>query len=161
MGPPWALAVLLAVDLAPRRHGWERLPREEELPRAYTWIRNEPSVKALVELPLFGDSRENLYLYNSTVHWKPIANGYSGYFAETYTDLTNHIPYVPHRDGLDMLRGMGITHIVVHADIPRQVKMRDRWEERLGTGPEREVEKVYAEPGISIYRILPEAVEKK
>jgi hypothetical protein len=149
------LAALLAVELAPRRRDWERLPREEELPRAYTWVRDEPSVKALVELPLFADSRENTYLYNSTVHWKPIANGYSGYLAASYTELAEHIPYVPHRDGLDLLRRMGITHIVVHADIPRQVKMRDRWEERLGTGPEREVERVYAEPGISIYRVLP------
>jgi hypothetical protein len=149
------LAAGLAVELAPRRLDWQPLPREEELPRAYTWIRNEPSVKALIELPLFADSRENRYLYNSTVHWKPIANGYSGYLAESYVELADHIPYVPHRDGLALLRGMGITHIVVHADIPRQVKMLNRWDERLGSGPEREVERVYAEPGIAIYRILP------
>ena len=53
-----------------------------------------------------------------------------------------------------LLRRMGITHIVVHAETPRQVRMLARWEERLGTGPEREVERVYAEPGISIYRVL-------
>jgi hypothetical protein len=117
-------------------------------------------VKALVELPMWGDSRENAYLYASTLHWKPIANGYSGYMADSYTELASHIPFVPHADGFALLRKMGITHIVVHAETPRQVKMLTRWEERLGTGPEREMERVYAEEdeGISIYRVLP-AVE--
>jgi hypothetical protein len=159
---PWArgavalgLTALLAVELAPRRLDWQSVPREEELPHAYTWLRDEPGVKALIELPLFGDSRETSYMYASTVHWKPIANGYSGYLAESYAELADHIPYVPHQDGLALLRGMGITHIVVHADTPRQVKMLNRWDERLGSGPEREVERVYAEPGIAIYRVLP------
>jgi hypothetical protein len=148
-------AALLAVELAPRRLDWQSVPREEELPHAYAWLRDEPSVKALIELPLFGDSRETAYMYGSTVHWKPIANGYSGYLADSYVELSDHIPYVPHQDGLDLLRKMGITHVVVHADTPRQVKMLNRWEERLGTGPDRQVERVYAEPGISIYRVLP------
>ncbi len=75
------LAALLALELAPRRLDWQSVPREEELPHAYAWLRDEPSVKALIELPLFGDSRETPYVYASTVHWKPIANGYSGYLA--------------------------------------------------------------------------------
>ncbi|HEY0555846.1 MAG TPA: hypothetical protein VGG20_16445 [Thermoanaerobaculia bacterium] len=151
-----ALALLLAVELCPRRIGWEKLPREEELPRAYAWLRDQPSVKALVELPMWGDSRENAYLYASTLHWKPIANGYSGYMAESYTELASHIPFVPHADGFALLRRMGITHIVVHAETPRQLRMLARWRERLGTGPEREMERVYAEEneGISIYRVL-------
>jgi hypothetical protein len=149
------LAALLAIELAPRRLDWQSVPREEELPHAYAWLRDEPSVKALIELPLFGDSRETPYVYASTVHWKPIANGYSGYLADSYVELSDHIPYVPHQDGLDLLRKMGITHVVVHADTPRQVKMLNRWEEHLGTGPERQVERVYAEPGIGIYRVLP------
>jgi hypothetical protein len=150
------LAALLAVELSPRRIDWEPVPREEKLPHAYVWLRDEPSVKALIELPLWGgDSRETPYLYASTVHWKPIANGYSGYLADSYVELARVIPFVPHRDGLELLRKMGITHIVVHAQSPRQIRMLTRWEERLGTGPEREVERVYAEPGISIYRVLP------
>lgn len=148
------LAVLLAVELAPRPIDWERLPREEELPQVYTWLRDEPSVKAIVELPLRKDSRENDYLYASTLHWKPIANGYSGYMADSYLALSDHIPFVPHDDGFELLRKMGITHIVVHARRPDRAKILRRWEQRFGTGPERQVEKVYEEEGISVYRLI-------
>jgi hypothetical protein len=146
------LALVLAVELAPRRIGWERLPREEELPRAYFWIRDNPSVKALVELPLGADSRENEYLYASTLHWKPIANGYSGYMAESYLGMINHIPFVPRDDGFELLRSMGITHLVVHLQRGR-MKVVERWEKRFGTGPDRQMEKVWQEPGITIYSL--------
>jgi hypothetical protein len=148
-----ALAVVLAVELAPRRIDWERLPREEELPEAYSRLRDDPSVKAIVELPLRADARENDYLYASTLHWKPIANGYSGYMAESYLALVNHIPFVPHDDGFELLRQMGITHLVVHARKTDRAKVVQRWEERFGTGPGRRMEKVYQEEGISIYRL--------
>ena len=38
------------------------------------------------------DSRENAYLYASTLHWKPIANGYSGYLADSYVELRQSHP---------------------------------------------------------------------
>jgi hypothetical protein len=148
------LALVLAVELAPRSLDWERLPREEELPDAYTWLRDNPSVKAIVELPLTEDSRENDYLYASTLHWKPIANGYSGYMAASYQAMVNHIPFVPHADGFALLRGMGITHIVVHARQPKRAQAVQRWEGRFGTGPDRQMERVYQEEGITIYRLL-------
>jgi hypothetical protein len=150
------LAALLAVELAPRRIVWDKIPREEQIPRAYSWIRDQPGVKALVELPLYADGRENAYLYSSTVHWKPLANGYSGYFAESYRRLFLRIRSgLPRADGLDLIRGLGITHVVVHPGklIPPQAV--ERWEKEFGTGPGRRVEKVYEEPGILIYRILP------
>jgi len=148
------LALVLAVELAPRGLDWERLPREEELPDAYTWLRDDPSVKAIVELPLTEDSRENDYLYASTLHWKPIANGYSGYMAASYQAMVNHIPFVPHADGFALLRGMGITHLVVHARQPKRAQAVQRWEGRFGTGPDRQMERVYQEEGITIYRLL-------
>jgi hypothetical protein len=154
-----ALAAVLAFELAPRRIAWERVPRERELPRAYSWLRDEPEVAALVELPLYADSRENRYLYAATVHWKPIANGYSGYVAESYLGLVNHIPFVPHADGFDLLRKMGISHLVVHAEKPGQPRIVKRWEARFGTGPERQMVKVYQENEISIYRIVDRPVE--
>lgn len=150
------LATLLALELAPRRIAWERLPRQEEMPRAYFWLRDRPDVKALIELPLDGDAaRENGYLYASTIHWKPIANGTSGYTAESYTTLANHIRLVPHDDGFDLLRGMGFTHIVLHVGTTAvRPKVAERWEERFGSGPERRMEKVYEEAGIAIYRLV-------
>jgi hypothetical protein len=148
------LAAVLALELAPRRIAWERVPRERELPRAYFWLRDQPGVKALVELPLRADAGENDYLYAATVHWKPVANGYSGYMAESYLGLLSHIPIVPHADGFDLLRKMEISHIVLHTGDPVRPKVVRRWEDRFGTGPERQMERIYQEEGISIYRVL-------
>lgn len=155
------LAVALTVELAPRRFPWERVPREEELPKAYVWLRDQPDVKALVELPLQRDYRENYYLYASTVHWKPIANGYSGYMAPSYVELAHRIRFLPRvAADFDRLRGMGLSHLVVHARSPSRVKAWRLWEERFTTGPERRIERVYQERGISIYRLVDGAREE-
>jgi hypothetical protein len=148
-----ALAVLLAVELSPRRIAWRPVPREKELPRAYSWIRDEPSVKAIVELPLRADD-ENLYLYAATLHWKPIANGYSGYLADSYVGLLNNLPLLPHADGFNRLRQMGITHIVLHTGGPVKPKYVASWEERFASGPRQRIEKVYEGEGIAVYRLI-------
>ena len=155
------LAAILVVELAPRDFRMERLPREGELPQVYRWLRDEPSVKSLVELPLYGDSRENQYLYASTLHWKPIANGYSGYMAESYLELFNRLRDLPGVVGFAQLRSMGISHLVVHVQPPLRIKEVRRWERRHGEGPEPQMEKVYGseDDGIFVYRLLgaPEA----
>src|SRR6185295_6228960 len=149
------LAVILAVELAPRKLAWTRLFQEQELPQVYRWIRDEGTVKALVELPIYGDSRENDYLYASTVHWKPIANGYSGYMPVSHQILTDRVRFLPGPAVLDLLREWWITHIVIHARRPERAKALRRWEGRFATGPARQVERVYQFDGISVYRLLP------
>src|SRR6185295_5304431 len=74
---PWAraalaavLGIVLAVELMPRPLRWVPLPRERDFAAVYDWIAREPSVKALVELPIYDDARENRYIYFSTLHWK-------------------------------------------------------------------------------------------
>ncbi|MEA2600930.1 MAG: hypothetical protein QOF89_1922 [Acidobacteriota bacterium] len=148
------LAVILAVELAPRGYAWEPVPREEELPEVYRWLRDQPDVKGLVELPLYGDSRENDYLYAATVHWKPIANGYSGYMAESYLELANRIRFLPGPAAFDLLRRLGISHLVVHARQPKRVRAVRSWEERFTADPERQMEKVYESDGVFVYRVL-------
>ncbi len=148
------LAVVLAVELAPRELHWERLPREEELPEVYRWIRDRPEVKALLEIPIAGDSRETDYLYASTVHWKPIANGYGGYMPVSHQMLTDRFRYLPNPAAFDLLRDWWITHIVVHARRPDRVRALRRWEGRFLTGPRRQLEKVYQSDGIYVYRLL-------
>lgn len=149
------LAAVLAVELAPRRLPWERLPREEELPKAYVWLRDQSDVRGLAELPLYGDYRENFYLYAATLHWKPIANGYSGYMALSYADLKHHMRFLPKEGGFAVLHKLRISHLVVHARNPSRAEALERWEEQYAAGPERRVERVYRQDGISIYRLLP------
>jgi hypothetical protein len=150
------LAAILVVELAPWGFSVERLPREGELPQVYRWLRDEPSVKSLVELPLYGNSRELDYLYASTLHWKPIANGYSGYMAPSYDKIFNRIFRLPGVVGFDLLRSLGISHIVVHVEPPLRIKDVRRWERKHGEEPEPEMEKVYGseDDGIFVYRVL-------
>ncbi|HSS47557.1 MAG TPA: hypothetical protein VLX28_01300, partial [Thermoanaerobaculia bacterium] len=154
-------ALVLAVELTPRRLHWSALPREEEIPDAYRWIAREPSVKALIELPIHRNSDETEYLYNSTVHWKPIANGFSGYDPPSHQALVDRIHFLPEQDGFDLLREDWITHLVVHVDNPRrEARLRD-WDQRFANGPGRQVERVYQSEDISIYRLLPAPASSK
>lgn len=147
-------ALILAVELTPHRLHWSALGGEEEISGAYRWIAREPSVKAVIELPIHDDSSEALYLYNSTVHWKPIANGFSGYDPPSHQALVERIHFLPEQDGFDLLREDWITHLVVHADNPRrEARLRD-WDQRFANGPERQVERVFQSDEISIYRLL-------
>ena len=157
------LALVLALELKPEAMDWQPLAKEEELPQVYTWIRNEPTVRSLIELPLLAeDVRENRYLYASTVHWKPIANGYSGYTPEPHRELAASIRLLPGILGFDLLRTFGISHIVVHVEPPLRIKEVRRWERRHAEGPERQMEKVYGSEadGIFVYRVLAVPVAK-
>jgi hypothetical protein len=148
------LGLLLVVELMPRPLRWVPLPREEEFPPVYRWIAREPSVKALIELPIHDDARESQYMYFSTLHWKPIANGFSGYLPDTHQRLTERIRFLPDQAGLDLLREYWITHLVVHARSQvRQAALR-QWEQRFATGENRQVELVYRSGSHFVYRLL-------
>jgi len=95
------------------------------------------------------------------VHWKPIANGFSGYDPPSHQALVEHIHFLPEQDGLDLLREMWITHLVVHADNPRrEARLRD-WDRRFAGGPERQVERVFQADEISIYKLLPAPISSR
>lgn len=145
------LGILLAVELMPLPLRWEPLPREEEFPAVYRWIAREPSVKAIVELPIYADARETRYIYFSTLHRKPLANGFSGYAPESHRRLTETIRFLPDQAGLDLLRGYWISHLVVHARSPGRQRALREWEERFAG---REVERVYRSGRTSVYRLL-------
>lgn len=144
------LLVLLALEMAPRPVRWHRLPREQELPPVYLWIAREPSVKAIVELPIYEDSRETQYLYASTVHWKPLANGYSGYRPASHRELARRVPFVPDEEGFGILRRLGVSHLVVHARKPGRARALREWERQYAM----RAELVFRDGTDSVYRLL-------
>jgi hypothetical protein len=148
------LAAVLVLELAPQRLRWEPLPREEDLPAVYRWIAREPAVHTLAELPMHRDTRENLYLYNSTVHWKPLANGYSGYLPPVSDRLSQRIRFLPDPEGLDLLRDLRISHLVIHAQSPGRKAALRSWEGRFAAGESRRVERVYQDGDDWVYRLL-------
>ncbi|MFL6234582.1 MAG: hypothetical protein ACJ76N_15730 [Thermoanaerobaculia bacterium] len=151
----------LLVELTPQPLRWRPLDREEEFPAVYRWIAAEPSVRALVELPIHSDTRENAYIYHSTLHWKPLANGYSGYMPPEHERLAGAIHFVPEQDGLGLLRELGVSHLVIHAESPRRVAVLRDWDTRFASGEGRQVERVYQDEDTWVYRLLPPPVSSR
>ncbi len=159
-----ALALLLVVELAPKRVRWVPLLRREKLPPVYHWIARQDDVRALLELPVRPNWKETEAMYSSTLHWKPIANGYSGYLPPSHKEITRRMRWVPDREGLAFLRGLGISHLVIHTGQMKQEPARRRlagFERELAAGPAREVELVWSSPGARVYRILPSSSTPK
>ena len=91
-------------------------PSGAVVPPIYEFIRNMPAPVALVELP-FGDSAYELHaVFYAGYHRKPIANGYSGWFPQTYRRNVGPLREVL-EDPDRALRALGrlqVTHALVH-----------------------------------------------
>jgi hypothetical protein len=70
----------------------------------------------LAELPLGQPDFDLRAMYYSTVHWRPILNGYSGFYPPHYGQLAFALGEVPRHPELSMkaLRAAGATHVLVH-----------------------------------------------
>ena len=102
-----------------------------QAPAIYHRVAALPPGTVLLELPL-GDPNWDIYsLYYSIVHWRPLVNGYSGFFPPGYGLMT--LAFLdPDRDrqlATDALRASGATHVVVHERAFREpeVDQLDRW----------------------------------
>jgi hypothetical protein len=71
----------------------------------------------LVEHPLYppkavvGNAE---YVMNSTAHWRPLVNGYSGYIPRGYLDSVAKFASFPAPEAIDAMRSAGVTHVMVH-----------------------------------------------
>jgi sugar phosphate isomerase/epimerase len=76
--------------------------------------------------------REAPYMYFSTLHWKPIANGYSSFLPPSYVRLSAAMGRrLPSAEALDLAADMGVSHAVVHSDrlgTPESVR---EWEQAM------------------------------
>lgn len=88
------------------------------VPPVYRLLAGEPNA-VLVELPLYSPkyiSRNAPYMLHSTVHWRPIVNGYSGFLPRDYPAHWEALRTFPDASALAYLRTLGVTHIAVHGD---------------------------------------------
>ena len=54
-------------------------------------------------------------MLNSTAHWRPLMNGYSGYTPDTYQKYADAFWYFPQENAIQAMKDAGVTHVVVHA----------------------------------------------
>ena len=93
-----------------------RLYRPARAPLIYREFATRAPDGVLVELPLGQADYDLRAVYYSTAHWRPILNGYSGFFPPHYSLLRfamNELPRHPELS-LQALREGGATHAIVH-----------------------------------------------
>lgn len=86
------------------------------IPHIYGLLTAEPHV-VLAEVPFYPRQAafENAeYILNSTAHWRPLMNGYSGYTPASYTAYADVFWYFPRDYAIAAMRRAGVTHIMVH-----------------------------------------------
>jgi hypothetical protein len=86
------------------------------IPRLYTLLKSERDV-VLAEVPFYPRQAvfENAeYVLNSTAHWRPLMNGYSGYTPATYNAVAGAFWYFPREHAIEAMRKAGVTHVMVH-----------------------------------------------
>lgn len=112
-------------------------------PRLYKLLADEPRV-VLVEVPFYPRQAifENAeYVLNSSAHWRPLMNGYSGYTPASYVEHADVFWHFPRDYAIDAMRRAGVTHVMVHPerfghegdDVIRQLNARPDFE-LLGIG---------------------------
>ena len=87
------------------------------IPGIYALLAQEPGPVVVVEVPFYPPEAvfENAeYVLNSTAHWRPLMNGYSGYTPAAYREFASVFWYFPDPPVVDAMRAAGATHLVVH-----------------------------------------------
>lgn len=54
------------------------------------------------------------YMYRSTMHWRPLLNGYSGYYPPSYLDMLLRMRSFPDTGSIAYLQRRGATILVIH-----------------------------------------------
>lgn len=103
----------------------------------YAWLRTIPDA-VVFEWPVTVPWRlyrvyDVEYMHRSTLHWRPLVNGYSGNYPDSYIQLLLRMRPFPDTGSLDYLQRLGVTVLIVHEpDPPWGPEVYARAVERLG-----------------------------
>jgi len=114
----WLSAATVAVVLAANLDAWsapiEYVPADVVSPINAQLA----GTKAIVAyFPFFTADRvfhNAPYLIESTAHWRPMLNGYSGFIPPSYGEHARALAHFPNEDAIAALRQAGVTHVFVH-----------------------------------------------
>jgi hypothetical protein len=84
----------------------------------FEWLRHQPDV-VIFEWPVtvpwrLWDMIDVEYMYRSTRHWRPLVNGYSGNYPDSYIQLLLRMRTFPDTGSLEYLQRQGVTVLIVH-----------------------------------------------
>ncbi|HWP45626.1 MAG TPA: PA14 domain-containing protein [Candidatus Limnocylindrales bacterium] len=89
----------------------------EGIPEIYQYIARDPGPAVVAEIPFYPISQaaDNApYMLASTLHWKPLVNGYSSFFPSSYRRYSKILPDFPSEAAIEELQRIGVTYVVVH-----------------------------------------------
>lgn len=119
--PSWRTAIVAALVLAAANVESLRAPFEYRrftgIPHLYDLVAQDSGRVVLAEMPFYPRQAvfENAeYVLNSTAHWKPLMNGYSGYTPESYGRYADDFWHFPEDRAIQAMRRAGVTHVMVH-----------------------------------------------
>ena len=95
------------------------VPYHNQAPALYSWLARQPR-GIVAEFPMPSSTnlpgRDAVYSYMSTFHWKPLLNGYSGFYPRFYLERLDRLEKFPDSRAIESLRDENVTYVVVHAD---------------------------------------------
>lgn len=157
------LCGLLALELLPSRARWSPLDEEASFPAVDHWIAGQSAVRAYVELPFPPArrlTREYRAMYLSSLHWKGLVNGRSGYVTPTWREVYEAIPVMPDAAALRLLARLGVTHILAREGAMNEGRSRREgyleWTRQFDQEGMEGLELVYGNgDGDRVYRLVP------
>lgn len=115
---PLAFGLVIAVNLEALRAPMHYVPFEG-IPSIYEYLANDPEPAVVAEIPFYpiAQAADNApYMLASTLHWKPLINGYSSFFPSSYRHYSKILPSFPSEDAIGELQRIGVTYVIVHPD---------------------------------------------
>ena len=91
--------------------------RFEGIPSIYSIVADIPERVVLIEVPFWppqGAFEHAEYVLNSTAHWRPLMNGYSGYLPQSYRKNAQVFWFFPQEHAIQAMRRAGATHVIIH-----------------------------------------------
>ncbi len=116
----WPIVLLSVAEACVKPLPTTPVPNGGRAPAVYQFLADSGR-GPLIELPLGSSSADRFRLepprlYWSTLHWRPLANGYSGYTPAPYRELARLLPGGPRMESLRLLAAWDVTTLVVHLD---------------------------------------------
>lgn len=112
-------AIFLLAEYRTHLDAWLEIPKKPA--EVYAWLAQQPR-SVVAEVPFakadaLHSISDGLYMFNSTTHWQPIVNGYSGFFPRTFMDLAENTRHFPDEQSIAYLKRRGVDLIVVHGGL--------------------------------------------
>lgn len=123
-----------------------------DLPPVYEWLAARPNPAPVVEMPLDWEPYKNsIYLYWSTSHFKPIANGHSTLVPPVFTAIRNSMEHFPDGESVRRLRSLEFRYVILHREFYLRARA-ERIEQAMNAHPGLDV--VHRTENETVYEIV-------